>query len=564
MTDSKPADQIRSVIAAFQAGHATSEELETIISNRLRTGELGTSDVTNLLRDSVEADAIPADTLMRLGLGGAFVNSRSNAKTKLRSGKTANTAGADPGRDEESRYTFGSDLGGLSDSTRIEQHSEIGSPSRAGGVGQVLGGRYLLEREIGRGGMGVVYLASDQQVRGETFAIKVLKPGILEHLEALELMREEVRKTRSLRDSNIVGVYSINVDSTDVFILMEYLEGKPLNELLDEEFGRGMPFTRAWPLIQDIGAALACAHDHNVIHSDLKPANVFVTSGRAKLLDFGIARAARGRKQGADAAAIGALTPEYASCEMLEGLEPDPRDDIYSLACVVYEMLSGKRPFGNLNALEARDDVKERRTKSKPARLAALSRKQNDALTRALAFSREQRIARVEQLLADLGPAVRRSPSFIALFSAVTLVLAGAATIGWWLWNNSNPVIPAAKVNGPMPAAAAVLPAAASLPTPTGPESAPVAELPPTLDETQSIPPTITSANPCHAPLVQATLKKALDAGIVADANFGLFATGSPQASDGQRELQNSVDCLKALQLAGVSSKESREWLTGR
>ena len=160
-------------------------------------------------------------------------------------------------------------------------------------VGQLLSARYRIERELGEGGMGVVYLATDEQVPGERFAIKVLKEEL--RPEALTLLREEVRKTRKLSHPNIVDVHSVNVDGQKLYVLMEYLEGKSLDALLDEEFGRGMPFSHAWPIIEDVGAALANAHDHNVIHSDLKPANVFLTnSGRTKLLDFGIARVSRG------------------------------------------------------------------------------------------------------------------------------------------------------------------------------------------------------------------------------------------------------------------------------
>ena len=220
-------------------------------------------------------------------------------------------------------------------------------------IGQVLSGRYRIERELGEGGMGVVYLARDEQVAGETFAVKVLKEPL--DPEALDLLREEVRKTRKLSHPYIVDVHSVNVDGTHLYVLMEYLEGKSLHTLLDEEFGRGMAFSHAWPIIEDVAGALGYAHDHNVIHSDLKPANIFVTtSGRAKLLDFGIARVSRGplldKRSGPRA-----LTPPYASCELLEGKEADRRDDIYSFACVIYEMLSGERPFGDLTALEARD-----------------------------------------------------------------------------------------------------------------------------------------------------------------------------------------------------------------
>jgi serine/threonine protein kinase len=137
--------------------------------------------------------------------------------------------------------------------------------------------------------MGVVYLAADEQVPGENFAIKVLKEEL--HPAALTLLREEVRKTRKLSHPNIVDVHSVNVDGQTLYVLMEHLEGKSLDTLLAEEFGRGMPFSHAWPIIEDVGAALGIAHDHNVIHSDLKPANVKVTpEGRVKVLDFGLAR----------------------------------------------------------------------------------------------------------------------------------------------------------------------------------------------------------------------------------------------------------------------------------
>jgi adenylate cyclase len=261
-------------------------------------------------------------------------------------------------------------------------------------VGQRLAGRYRIERELGEGGMGVVYLAADEQVPGERFAIKVLKEAL--HPEVLTLLREEVRKTRKLSHPNIVDVHSVNVDGQWLYVLMEYLEGKSLDSLLDEEFGRGMPFSHAWPIIEDVGAALGNAHDHSVIHSDLKPANVFVsTSGRTKLLDFGIARVSRGPLLHARSGPR-AFTPAYASCEMLEGQEADRRDDIYSFACVIYEMLCGERPFGELTALEAQ----QAGTKVLP--LQGLSRGQNAALAHALSFEREARTASVEELLKGL------------------------------------------------------------------------------------------------------------------------------------------------------------------
>jgi TolB-like protein len=221
----------------------------------------------------------------------------------------------------------------------------------------------------------------------------------------------------------------VNIDGRSLYVLMEYLEGKSLDALLNEEFGRGMPFSHAWPIIDDVGAALSNAHDHNVIHSDLKPANVFVTiSGRTKLLDFGIARLSRGALPDVRSEPR-ALTPAYASCEMLEGKQADPRDDIYSFACVIYEMLSGNRPFGTLTAFEAR----EAGTRAPP--LQGLSKEQNLALAKALLFERKGRTPSVEELLAGLvadrrprgRPIVRR---WAVSVGAVALL--AVAAFFWW------------------------------------------------------------------------------------------------------------------------------------
>jgi TonB family protein len=302
-------------------------------------------------------------------------------------------------------------------------------------VDSLLGNRYLLEYKVGEGGMGVVYRATDVEVKGEIFAIKVLKPAIQQRPDALKLLREEVRKTRGLRHPNIVGVYSLNSDPSGAYMLMEFLEGKSLSSLMDEEFGRGMPLMRAWPLINDIGSALAYAHDHNVIHSDLKPSNLFVTvSGKAMLLDFGIARAVRVRSDRFDTGSLGASTPAYASSEMLTGNAPDQSDDIYSFACVIYEMLSGKHPFNSLSAVDAQ------RVGMRLAPLSSLTRRQNQALALALAFERAQRTTSVEALLAGLkGAAQRRPQSLIWLGTGAAACIVAAGAAAWMEWRGPAP-----------------------------------------------------------------------------------------------------------------------------
>jgi TolB-like protein/Tfp pilus assembly protein PilF len=299
-------------------------------------------------------------------------------------------------------------------------------------VGQRLSGRYRIERELGEGGMGVVYLATDEQVPGEIFAVKVLKQTF--HPDALALLREEVHETRRLSHPNIVDMHSVNVDGTKLYVLMEHLEGKSIDALLDDEFGRGMPLSRAWPIVEDAGAALGYAHDHNVIHNDIKPANIFVTtSGRTKLLDFGIARVSRGRLLHKPSGPL-ALTPAYASCEMLEGREADPRDDVYSFACVIYEMLCGKRPYGERTALEARE------ASAQVAPLELLSRGQNAALRRALAFGREARTASVEKLLEGLvaNQKSRARPNAVVAGASIA-VAAAALGLSYWSINKLMP-----------------------------------------------------------------------------------------------------------------------------
>jgi hypothetical protein len=303
MTTSTGIEQVRDAIAALGAGKTDAAEFEALVARALSDGSLTPEIARTVLDDGVASGVIDAGTLGRLGL-----QSVPSTQTRMRvlpatpdRGAVADT------RVNEARVQ-----------TEWVDPQSVDASSGPIAIGRLLGHRYRLERELGAGGMGTVYLASDTEVPGESFAVKVLKPEIREYPESLALLREEVRKTRSLQHPNIVGVYSLNSDHGDVYMLMEYLEGKTLATLLEEDFGRGMPMDRAWPLIQDFCAALAYAHDHNVIHSDLKPANVFITtSGRAKLLDFGIARAARGRRSSVDPAAFGALTPAYASCEML-------------------------------------------------------------------------------------------------------------------------------------------------------------------------------------------------------------------------------------------------------
>ena len=210
--------------------------------------------------------------------------------------------------------------------------------------------------------------------------------------------------------------------SPTVFLTMEYLQGKSLNRVLRSPDFKGLPYAKAMPIIVGMGSALAYAHERGFVHCDFKPANVFLTDrGEIKVIDFGIAR---GFQQPADDAdqtvfdpgSLGGMTPAYASPEMFEHREPDPRDDIYALACVSYELLTGRHPYNRVSATEARAKG------LKPEQPKALSRGQWKVLRQALSLDRATRTPTVKQFLAGLGGEAQHQTRAVLLRERVATV----------------------------------------------------------------------------------------------------------------------------------------------
>jgi HEAT repeat protein len=215
-------------------------------------------------------------------------------------------------------------------------------------VGQVLCG-YRIRRKLAEGGMGMVFEGEHSKL-GRRGAIKVLKPEFCRSEDVIERFYQEARAVNSIRHENIVDVYDFGRDPCGrVFFVMEYLEGEPLSARIH----RGaLPWSEAFPIIEQTLRALKAAHDKGFVHRDLKPENIWLRyfEGRVqvKLLDFGIAKlvgieSPRGRltKTGA---AIG--TPHYMSPEQINGeRDIDQRTDIYSMGVIVYEMFAGVTPF---------------------------------------------------------------------------------------------------------------------------------------------------------------------------------------------------------------------------
>ena len=303
-------------------------------------------------------------------------------------------------------------------------------PAEVMQAGSILKDRYVLETVIGRGGMGVVFKAKDMrreeaQDRNPYIAVKILNDEFRRHPESLKALQRESRKAQNLAHPNIVTVFDFDRDGATVYMTMEVLEGQSLDRITKGAGFDGMPMSEAYPLIEGLGLALGYAHRKGIVHSDFKPANAFLTNDDViKVFDFGIARAAKlpGDKSGEmtlfDPATLGALTPAYASCEMLDGEEPDARDDIYALACIAYELLTGKHPFDKRSAADARDK------KLTPIYVKGLNRRQWRGLQRGLAFRREHRTPDVEAFLDELkARKINKATAAGSIAAAVVLII---------------------------------------------------------------------------------------------------------------------------------------------
>jgi serine/threonine protein kinase len=289
------------------------------------------------------------------------------------------------------------------DGTQVLSNRLIGNLEEAGEghhgplePGSVIKKRFVLEKLLGKGGMGLVFGAIDRRKEeardpNPRVALKVLNADFQRHPQAFMALQREARKAQTLAHPNVVTVFDFDRDGDAVYMTMELLEGRGLDSMTREGRGKGIKREDALPIIRGIAEGLAYAHRKGIVHSDLKPGNVFITQDNtAKVLDFGIARAVPSMNTEAsrdvfDAGSLGAYTEAYATDEMVDGVDPHPADDMYALGIIAYELLTGFHPYQRHSAPAAR------KLGLKPEPLKGLKRKEVKAIERCLSFDRKQR-----------------------------------------------------------------------------------------------------------------------------------------------------------------------------
>ena len=262
--------------------------------------------------------------------------------------------------------------------------------------GMLIGERYRIERLLGEGGMGRVFLATDLELE-EPFALKFLPPELSRDESAMLDLHREMKVAMGLTHENIVRLYNLETLDGHKFLTMEYVDGPTLASMLLEKRKRDeiFPLEELSPLLEQICKALDYIHGKKVVHRDLKPANVMVSSdGVVKVADLGIARVIRDTmSRVSNRPTTGTLA--YMSPEQLRGDGVDGRSDIYSLGCLVYELLSGKPPFSS-------GDIYHQHLHKEPEPLGDVPPWVNETLLRALAKDPEDRMPTAAEFYEEL------------------------------------------------------------------------------------------------------------------------------------------------------------------
>ncbi|HHF3123905.1 TPA: serine/threonine-protein kinase [Vibrio diabolicus] len=247
-------------------------------------------------------------------------------------------------------------------------------------IGTTVKNRYEIESVLGHGGLCDVYLAKDKILESSGseapyVALKILQKEFASQPETARMLIREAQQTQRLSHPNIIRVFDFGVDGEIYFLVMEYINGETLESLIQRSRPHGLKFNATLSILNQVLDALSYAHSLGVVHADLKPANVILTSeGNVKLLDFGVSKTHQlkqdqyaAKRKSENVETLG-YTPNYASLNLLSGKEPNLSDDMFALFCIAYELLSCKHPYSRTPVNEA---LKKKMKVSKPANMPA-------------------------------------------------------------------------------------------------------------------------------------------------------------------------------------------------
>ncbi len=245
-------------------------------------------------------------------------------------------------RQNESSPSTSNETAGLEPSETIEL-PHFALPTQPGEIGRL--GKYRIQKELGRGGMGAVYLAFDERLQRQV-ALKVMLPKFAANATAKDRFLREARAAAQICSDHIVSIYEADEIDGTPYIALQLLQGYPLDEYLKKKGSPSLP--QIIRIGREVAIGLASAHELGMVHRDIKPSNVWLEApnGRVKILDFGLAKPAEGAEI-AELTALGAVvgTPAYMAPEQGRGLPLDGRADLFSLGCVLYRLTTGKLPF---------------------------------------------------------------------------------------------------------------------------------------------------------------------------------------------------------------------------
>jgi serine/threonine protein kinase/tetratricopeptide (TPR) repeat protein len=224
---------------------------------------------------------------------------------------------------------------------KAEVTETLETPKEELTTGSTFAHRYQIIEELGKGGMGKVYKALDKEINAKV-ALKLIKPEISADDKTIERFRNELRIARDVSHKNVCRMYDLNKEEGSYFITMEYVSGEDLRSFIRRS--RQLAVGTAITIAKQVCEGLSEAHKSGVVHRDLKPSNIMIDKeGNARIMDFGIARSLKAKGITREGVTIG--TPEYMSPEQVEAKETDQRTDIYSLGVILFEMVTGRRPF---------------------------------------------------------------------------------------------------------------------------------------------------------------------------------------------------------------------------